>query len=156
MQRNAAAFLITMLLVSFLPLLQCVMGPKRVDPPDETPEGIVILNEENFDSYIAEGSGCAVVEFTRYECKYCVAMAPKYDSIAMIYKDSLLVAQVDVDENMSLVEKYPVVFLPTFVFFSGDTVKAVKEIYPGPLAFEQLSELILALLNGSMVNDSIQ
>lgn len=145
------AVLVSLVLVTLS--FRCIEGPRVTGTQDDTSGTTVTIDENSFDSLVNE-SDCAVVEFYSPPCMACQAMKPVYDSIGMLFGDSLLVGRVDVDENMALSDSISVEVVPSFAFFSNGEFVTLRTVEEGDGAFDTLVELIGLLLDGSLEPDS--
>ena len=82
----------------------------------------VVLNENNFDNTVA--NGLVLVDFWATWCGPCKMLAPTIDAIATEYKDRVVVAKVDVDENEAIARRFGIMSIPTlFLFKDGEVVE---------------------------------
>ncbi len=77
----------------------------------------IILNEENFNSYIAEHKGMALVDFWATWCAPCRMMSPILDELAEETGEDQLVAKVNVDMEQHLAHAHKVMSIPTLILF---------------------------------------
>lgn len=78
---------------------------------------MVAMNQELFNQTAMEGSRPVLVEFWAPWCVYCRRIAPALDKLASQYADSLLVGQVNIDEEAQLAKKEQIEVVPTLVLY---------------------------------------
>lgn len=130
--------------------ISCVHGPQVTVPDNVDSDHSVELDADAFDSMIVVKRETAVVEFYSPTCMACQAMSSIYDSIGIVYGDSLLVARVDADEQKKLTEVYSVKKVPSFAYFSNGEIIRVESMAPDDSTFDTLSERIRHLLAGTL------
>lgn len=84
------------------------------------------MNHELFHKNINEENKPVLVEFWAPWCTYCRRIAPALDKIAEQYADSLLVGQINIDEEPKLAQKEQIEVIPTLVLYkNGQSVGSV-------------------------------
>ena len=98
---------------------------------------IIHLNGSNFSDTIANNKP-TLVDFWADWCAPCHMMAPVVESLAEKYRERIVFAKLDVDENPAIAQAYGIEAIPTFVlFFKGQPVeRAVGAV--GKNGLEQL------------------
>lgn len=81
------------------------------------------LTDENFDSIVSSSKQLVVVDFWAPWCGPCMIMAPIFERLANKFKGRVLMAKVNVDENMEIPQRFNIYGIPTFVF-----IKDGKEV----------------------------
>ncbi len=65
-----------------------------------------------------------VVDFWKSDCPPCDALEPKLEQVAGSFEEQVSVYRLDVEEAVSLTERYEVMSVPTLIFFKdGEPVK---------------------------------
>ena len=94
------------------------------------------LTKADFDGKVK--TGVAMVDFWAEWCGPCKMAAPVIDSLADEYKDRVLVAKVNVDEEEGLAGKYGVMSIPTVILFK-DGAEIGRQIgFAGKAGYVQL------------------
>lgn len=80
---------------------------------------IMELNKTNFEEVIS-GSGTPVlVDFWAQWCGPCRMLAPILHDVEEEVKDKVVIAKVNVDENMELAQEYNIMNIPALVLFKN-------------------------------------
>ena len=83
---------------------------------------VKVLNEKDFDEIVLMSQLPVLVDFYADWCGPCKMMAPVLEEIAENNNDFKIV-KLNVDENMSIAEKYNIMSIPAlFVFDKGEVV----------------------------------
>lgn len=83
-----------------------------------------INNTVEFDTEIRENKICAVDFFATW-CMPCKMMAPIFDSLSSEY-ENVTFLKIDIDKNQELVQRYSIMSVPTFMFFTNGDVAKMK------------------------------
>jgi|UniRef100_A0A7C3UXZ1 thioredoxin 1 len=101
------------------------------------------INKNNFSEVI--NSPLALVDFWAEWCQPCRMMTPIVEELAKEYEGKVKIGKVNVDNEPELAEKYGIMSIPAFLFFTQGKV-ADKVI--GACPKEYLKEKIEKFLKG--------
>ncbi|MCL2015631.1 MAG: thioredoxin [Defluviitaleaceae bacterium] len=97
------------------------------------------LTSNNFDEIISGSNVPVLVDFYADWCNPCKRIVPTLHEIAEEHGDSILVCQVNVDENQELATAFQVMSIPNVISFkNGEFYKRVV----GAVSKEELLELV--------------
>lgn len=80
------------------------------------------ITEANFEEEVLKSEIPVLVDFYAQWCGPCKMMAPIVAQLAESFAGKCKVGKCDIDDNMSLAQKYRVMSVPTFVIFKGGEV----------------------------------
>ena len=80
---------------------------------------ITKLTIDNFKANVLEGDKPALVEFSAPWCTYCRRIGPAMKKVAEQYADTMLIGEINIDEQEALAEEYKVEVIPTLMIFKG-------------------------------------
>lgn len=83
---------------------------------------MINLNAELFNQYVVEGNAPVLVEFWAPWCVYCRRIAPALGKIAEQYEGSIMVGQVNIDDEPRLAEKERIEVIPTLILYRNGKV----------------------------------
>lgn len=80
------------------------------------------MNQELFQKFAVEGNKPVLVEFWAPWCVYCRRITPAMKKIAEQYKDSLIVGQINIDDEPILAASEHIEVVPTLVLYHNGEV----------------------------------
>lgn len=101
------------------------------------------LTDESFQKEVLQSPLPVLVDFWAPWCGPCRMLAPTIAELAVEYKDRVLVAKVNIDDNSNTAAAYRVASIPTLLFFKGG--KAVQQIV-GAHSKAEIKKIIESLL----------
>jgi thioredoxin 1 len=114
---SAAATLLHRRVLNFL--AACVLLGSIVAPLAAAPAAPIHISHKEFKSAVLRSELPVVVDFWATWCGPCRKIAPALESLAAEYSGQLVVAKVNVDENLMFTHRYGVEGLPTLLVFKG-------------------------------------
>ncbi|MDH5807038.1 MAG: thioredoxin [Candidatus Methanomethylicaceae archaeon] len=84
------------------------------------------LTDENFDFIVNNSKQLVVIDFWAPWCGPCMIMAPIFERLAKKFEGKVLMAKMNVDENMEIPQRFNIYGIPTFIFIKNG--KEVKRI----------------------------
>ena len=78
-------------------------------------EGMIILNEENFDEAIK--SGVTLIDFYADWCGPCRMLAPILEEVSGEMKDQVTFGKLDIEKNQKIAGNFQVTSVPTLILF---------------------------------------
>ena len=75
------------------------------------------ITDSNFDEKVLKSEIPVLVDFWAPWCGPCQMAGPILDTLADKYKGKLVVAKINIDENMSAPGEYGVMSIPTVIMF---------------------------------------
>ena len=87
---------------------------------------MISMNTALFQQHTVEGSRPVLVEYWAPWCVYCRRIAPALDKIAQQYSDSLVVGQINIDDEPRLASQEQIEVIPTLVLYrKGEAIGSI-------------------------------
>jgi len=83
---------------------------------------IVTLTNSNYLSKLLKSDKPVLVKFWASWCRPCRTMTPKFEKAAHTFKGKVTFAEVNVDTQKQLAQRYQVRSLPTMILFKKDKI----------------------------------
>ncbi len=85
--------------------------------------GTAPVQDTDFQSQVLESNSLVLVDFWADWCGPCKALGPKLEELAESdFKDKVLVAKLNVDQNPETAAKYSIRSIPTMMLFKAGEV----------------------------------
>ena len=98
------------------------------------------IGKNNFSKEVINSDKPVLLDFWASWCTPCQMIAPTIEAIAEERSD-IKVGKVNVDDNMTLAQKYRVASIPTLLYFEGGELKKQNLGFMTPEEIEQWLEL---------------
>lgn len=89
-------------------------------------EHIKAVTDDSFDKDVLNAGKPVLIDFWAEWCGPCRALAPIFEEVAENYKDKVVFAKINIDENPQTPSKYGVMSIPTLILFKNGQVESVK------------------------------
>ncbi|PIV02089.1 thioredoxin [Candidatus Shapirobacteria bacterium CG03_land_8_20_14_0_80_39_12] len=96
------------------------------------------VTDSDFDAQVLKSSLPVLVDFWAPWCSPCKIAGPILEEISEEYKDKLVIAKVNVDENNQMPTKYSVMSIPTVILFKGGQEVGRQTGFSGKEAYLEL------------------
>jgi thioredoxin 1 len=97
-----------------------------------------IISDKDFDTQVINNKLPVLVDFWAEWCGPCKMAGPILEELSESYKDKVLVAKLNVDENPAMSQKFGVMSIPTTILFKGGKELGRQVGFSGKEAFEDL------------------
>lgn len=106
-------------------------------------ETIVNVTDQDFEDQVLNSGQPVLVDFWAPWCGPCLSIAPTLEELASEYKDRVMVAKLNVDENANTPVTYGVRSIPYMVMFKeGKIVDSVVGAVPKSKLVELLDKAV--------------
>ena len=99
----------------------------------------VELTDKNFDEIIGKSDKPVMVDFWAAWCGPCRTLAPIVEELSEEFKDTAIVAKVDVDANQEVAANLGIRNIPTIIFFKDGKIVDKKV---GVIPKAELAEIL--------------
>ncbi|GAB1606622.1 thioredoxin, mitochondrial-like [Argonauta hians] len=105
-------------------------------------ELINIQDEADFQKRVLDSTKPVIVDFHATWCGPCKLLAPRLEKVCDTYKDDVILAKVDIDDNTELAMKYNVSSVPTVIGVrNGKTIDQFIGLQPDDLIEDFIEKL---------------
>lgn len=80
------------------------------------------FTQDNFDEEVLKSDIPVMVDFFATWCGPCSMMAAPVLELSKEYEGKIKIGKLDIDQSMSVAQKYRVMSVPTFLFFKNGEV----------------------------------
>ena len=95
------------------------------------------VTNANFEKEVLQSEIPVLVDFFAEWCMPCKMFAPILEEAAEDYEEKLKIVKVNIDEAISLAQKYSVISIPTLKLFKNGEV---AETFVGAMTSEELED----------------
>lgn len=96
------------------------------------------VGDNDFESKVLQSKTSVLVDFWATWCGPCKMAEPVLEELSEVYKDKVLIAKIDVDQNPATTQKYGVMSIPTTILFKDGKEIGRQVGFAGKLAYEDL------------------
>jgi thioredoxin 1 len=96
------------------------------------------VGDSDFEAKVLGGSLPVLVDFWATWCGPCKMAEPVLEELSEAFKDKLLIAKIDVDQNPISTQKYGVMSIPTTILFKDGKEVGRQVGFAGKFAYEDL------------------
>lgn len=96
------------------------------------------VSESDFDQKVVKSSLPVLVDFWAPWCGPCKMAEPVLEELSETYKDKMVIAKVNVDENQNIASKYSVLSIPTTILFKQGKEIGRQVGFAGKKAYDDL------------------
>lgn len=83
---------------------------------------IIELTNYNFENQIKKTNKLILIDFWASWCNPCQILTPIIEELEKEYKETILIAKVNVDNNQDISKKYEIRSIPTLLFFKNQQI----------------------------------
>jgi len=86
---------------------------------------ILDVKDKDFKEKVLEADKPVLCDFWAEWCGPCKQISPILQELAQDYKEKILIAKVNIDENPEVPSKYGIMSIPTLILFkNGDSISS--------------------------------
>lgn len=98
----------------------------------------VNIKDADFQGQVLDSKIPVLVDFWAPWCGPCKIAEPTLEELAETYKDKVIIAKLNVDENPQMSGKFEVMSIPTTILFKGGQEIGRQTGFSGKEKFEEL------------------
>ena len=96
------------------------------------------VTDSDFDAQVIKNTLPVLVDFWAPWCNPCKVAGPVLEELSEEYKDKIVIAKVNVDENSQIPAKYEVMSIPTVILFKNGQEVSRQTGFSGKESYEEL------------------
>jgi len=96
------------------------------------------ITDQEFDTKVLSGSLPVLVDFWAEWCGPCKMAGPVLDELSETYKDKVVIAKLNIDQNQVNPQKYGIMSIPTTILFKDGKELGRQVGFSGKEPFEEL------------------
>lgn len=94
-------------------------------------ENIINVTDSDFEDKVLHSDRPVLVDFWAEWCAPCKSIEPYLSELATQYKDKVIFAKVDIDQNRVSASQYEIRSMPTFIMFkNGEQTNLLTGVSP--------------------------
>ncbi len=92
---------------------------------------MIELTQDTFSQFIAESNLPVMIEFGAEWCVPCKRLEPELEKLAIEYKDKMVLAHVNVDQDADIASEFMVMGVPTVILIKdGELLERITGFKP--------------------------
>ena len=98
----------------------------------------VNVTDQDFEKQVLQNGLPVLLDFYADWCGPCKMAEPVLEELSKDYKDKVVIAKMNVDQNQATSQKYSVMSIPTTILFKGAEEVGRQVGFTGKKAYEDL------------------
>ena len=102
-------------------------------------KNLINVTDDTFEEDVLKEKNFILVDFWAPWCNPCKILAPVLEEIALEYKDQLIIAKINIDDNPKTAPKYSIRGIPALLLFQDGILLKTKV---GALSKSELTKFL--------------
>jgi len=98
----------------------------------------VAVTDSDFEEKVIKNTLPVLIDFWAEWCQPCKTAGPILEELSETFKDKLIIAKVNVDENSQSASRFAVMSIPTVILFNKGSEVERQVGFSGKQAYEEL------------------